>query len=145
MKLIHATTADIDYIMTLENTPENVAHIDQWPQEQHEEAFASEQYDYYILYNEAGAKLGYIIARLEPDEERVKLQRIVIEEKNQGQGTKAVDAFIEAYRDEPYKLAYVHVKGGYKPLVQFYHRNGFDEDVNEDFDIYGYTALSHVF
>ena len=87
------TENDLDFVLEAENHPDNRDFISQWSIEQHRETIASDSAFHVICETVAGGrKIGYMIIydETKPPLCSIKLQRIVITEKGQSFGRKAM-------------------------------------------------------
>lgn len=87
------TEADLDFVITAENTGENAPHVLQWTREQHIAAFHNGDI-LHVVIEVDGKSVGYAItAGLRDANKAVELRRIVIVEKGKGYGRAAIQLF----------------------------------------------------
>ena len=95
MQLKPVEITDLDYIIYLENHPENRSYIGQWSKATHLKALGDPDYQY-LLFVQGGKNLGYaLMLGLENPDDSVNLKRFVVEEKGRGFGTKALELVIQ--------------------------------------------------
>ncbi|MGB3291926.1 MAG: GNAT family protein [Phormidesmis sp.] len=82
--------AELPFILTAEQHPENVACLGQWSQTQHQAALADAD-TAHLIATSAGRPVGYVILTgLENPHRAINLRRIVVTEKRQGYGRQIV-------------------------------------------------------
>lgn len=94
MKCIPAKYEDIDWIMALENAPENREFIWQGSQEEHRLEIADPHTDLFIHENDEGLKVGYSLNRYHLRTKNFEIRRIVISEKGQGYGRRVMESLL---------------------------------------------------
>ncbi len=82
---------DIGNVITLERDPVNIPFIRQWSEDQHLASLKNDHYGHYIIENSNNDFLGYVILTgLDNPDQSIEFKRIVINNKSQGIGKKAV-------------------------------------------------------
>jgi len=86
--------ADLDFVLALERDPENTPFIGQWSRDEHLDAIARADREHWILLDDAGLPIGYLIALdLRPARCGVYVKRIVAARKSGGVGRAAMRRF----------------------------------------------------
>ena len=93
--------ADLDFVLALEGHPDNAPFIGQWTRNEHRDAITRPDREHWILLDEAGVPIGYLIAYdLTGSGCGVYVKRIVAARKNGGVGREALRRFAaHAFRD----------------------------------------------
>ncbi|NJR38659.1 MAG: GNAT family N-acetyltransferase [Leptolyngbyaceae cyanobacterium CSU_1_4] len=79
------TFADLNFVLTAENHPDNRDFVSQWTRQQHEEAIADPNTLHFII--EAEGAVGYtILYGLTDPHQSLCIQRLVITQKGKGYG-----------------------------------------------------------
>ncbi|MBL4595127.1 MAG: GNAT family N-acetyltransferase [Robiginitomaculum sp.] len=141
---IRATSlGDLNYVCNLEAKPENAKFVDQWPLARHEEALASKQILHLVIVSAGGVLLGYVICEINKYKRCVKFQRIVVEKKGLGLGTKCLNALVEYFSDQKqFDYIYVYVREGVEGLINLYSNLGFSISIDEQLTKDHYTAMT---
>ncbi len=96
IKLRETTKSDIQHVITLERDPVNIQYVRQWSEEQHISALESDHYGHYIIEDRNRDFLGYVILTgLDNPDKSIEFKRIVITNKSQGLGKKAIQLIKE--------------------------------------------------
>lgn len=95
MKLEKARPEDIDYIMELENHPDNRDFIWQGSYQEHLKELTEENTYLLIHKNLEGQALGYSLSKFNPRNKSFEVRRIVMEIKGLGYGRKSMQALME--------------------------------------------------
>jgi len=83
--------AEIDAVLGMEQNPVNTSFIRQWSRDQHLSALADDHYGHFIVEEDQGEMMGYVILTgLDDPDKSIEFKRIVIHEKGRGLGRKAV-------------------------------------------------------
>ncbi|NJN29118.1 MAG: GNAT family N-acetyltransferase [Synechococcales cyanobacterium RM1_1_8] len=83
------TTDDLDFVIATENDPVNRRFVVPWSREQHEIALQDKNLQHWIVQGDRPT--GYIIlAGLNSPDQSIEMRRIVITEKGQGLGRRAI-------------------------------------------------------
>ena len=94
-------SADLDFVLALEQHPENRPFIGQWSRAEHEGAIARGDREHWVIEAPPGAAAGYLIAYdLRAVGLGVYVKRIVVGEKSRGLGRTALAAFVRRAREE---------------------------------------------
>jgi len=135
--------SDIDYVLNLEQNPENAEHVDQWSRSHHISSLSNPDFGHHIIKSESGERLGYLITRELAPSRCLKIQRIVVESKGRGTGSAALReiANVASNRSDIVHLI-LYVRGGDIGLIKFYRTLGFDISNDEQLDRPGYTLLT---
>ena len=86
------TEDDLEFVMKLENDPENISFVRQWPLEQHRSALTDDNIAHMIIHTKSDETIiGYIILiGLQSPDRSVQFKRIVIARKGEGFGRASV-------------------------------------------------------
>ncbi len=89
IQLRPTTSEDLDFVIATENDPVNLRFVVPWTREQHAIALQDKNLQHWIVESDHPA--GYIIlAGLESANQSIEMRRIVITEKGQGYGRRAI-------------------------------------------------------
>lgn len=81
-----AAATDLDFIATVESTPDYAPFINRWPLERHCAAFADADFSY-LIFEQARAPIGYVILTgLQSPNKAVQLMRIALRQAGGGLG-----------------------------------------------------------
>lgn len=128
--------ADLDMIIGIERSKENVPYIRQWSWEKHLEAITDKNIGHFVIQSPNDERIiGYIIliGQENPDK-AVEFKRIVINEKGNGYGRAAV-RFIKKYVFEElgFHRLWLEVLENNNRAYQLYKSEGFiDEGVHRE-------------
>ncbi|HZR79824.1 MAG TPA: GNAT family N-acetyltransferase [Candidatus Binatia bacterium] len=90
--------ADLDFVLALEQSPENAPYIGRWTRAEHLAAIAARDREHWLVA-EGDRRAGYLIAYdLVAAGFGVYVKRIVVEAKSRGLGRAALTAFVEHAR-----------------------------------------------
>jgi len=90
--LSKSTEADLDWVFSLENHPDNSRFVSPWPRETHNLALSNSDFFHALILNR-GERVGFLIlAGLENPNQSIEFRRVVIAKKNSGTGRKALRA-----------------------------------------------------
>ena len=95
MKLVPAKAQDIDWIMQLEEAPENRDFVWQGSYEEHLSEIDEENCYLFIHEDDEGNKLGYSLNRFNTRAKSLEIRRIVIDIKGCGHGKKAMQSLFD--------------------------------------------------
>lgn len=88
--------ADLDYVLTAENAPENAIYIRQWSRDRHTAVIAAADEAHFTL-EVNGQPVGYaILEDLANPDQSVLLRRLVVTEKGKGYGRQALRLIAQA-------------------------------------------------
>lgn len=92
VRLRPTMTSDLEYVLTLEQDPENLAYITPWERTQHDAAIRFPDFRHFIV--EGGADLGavgfLILIGCRSQHQSLELKRMVIQAKGSGFGRAAL-------------------------------------------------------
>lgn len=96
LEYFEASVKDIDYIIELENKPENSLYVWQGTFEQHKQEIEDKNHLLLIhLEKSSKEKIGYSLSRIDRKSNIFELRRIVIDNKAQGFGRESIIATLK--------------------------------------------------
>lgn len=127
VRLRPTTVADLDYVLSAEQSDENRVFVTSWPREQHGSALSDADLLHRIIENEDGETVGFmLLAGLAQPHRSIEFRRIVITRKGSGYGRAAVRALQElAFTDLRAHRLWLDVKEHNTRARSLYEREGF--------------------
>lgn len=121
-----STEADLEFILQLENNPENIKFINSWPKQRHREAFRNDDVFHGIVMCQDHPAGFFILAGLESSNKSIEFLRVVIAEKEKGLGRKVLKA-VKKYCFEDLKShrLWLDVKSFNERAKYLYQSEGF--------------------
>ncbi len=121
---------DLDFVIELENAPENRDNVFQWSKEKHIEAINDEDILHVIIEDKKNKKIGYaIVAGLQSDNKSIEIRRVVIDKKNEGYGSEFLKLMkIYTFEDLKYHKLWLDFFATNKKVEFLYKRQGFKKD-----------------
>ena len=101
MRLRQATSADLDFIIETESSPQFREFIGQWSREEHTIALSNPDVRYFIALDNSESRVGYIILRgLSSEHRSIELKRIVMQFPGHGHGKQALQLVMKHVFEE---------------------------------------------
>lgn len=91
---------DLDWVVALEHAPGNERYVTRWPRPLHAAVAARDDARHFIITNDAGDRLGYVILRMDAPNASVELLRIVVARPGAGTGRTALRRIVRMAFDE---------------------------------------------
>jgi ribosomal protein S18 acetylase RimI-like enzyme len=83
--------ADLNSVLRMERNPENRPFIRQWTREQHRDAIIDDNMAHLVIQTTSNKMVGYmILIGIENPDRSIRLQRIVVDRKGEGNGRSAI-------------------------------------------------------
>lgn len=128
LRLRRANTTDLNYIMTLQYTPENLKFIVPFEENYHREIInsdGSQKLDVIIEEIETGLAAGYFMLR-ELDSPCIEFTHIIIGRKGLGYGREALRLLMKwSFEIKKYHRAWIDCKEYNKIALRLYESSGF--------------------
>lgn len=128
LRLRHANVTDLNYIMTLQYTPENLKFIVPFDEKYHREIITSDgskKLDVIVEEIETGNSVGYFMLR-EVDSPFVEFTHVIIGKKGLGYGREALKLLLKwAFEVKDFHRVWIDCKDYNKIALRLYESLGF--------------------